>query len=476
MRAFLDGDDPEDWPHFDLEMLILSSADTPPTTRGSRIGAMDGLRRSLCLGVLAVGAACSSASKAKLDGSAPPGSGGAVSVGGSGAGGSGGLGGTNGPSDGGLGGAFGSGGLLGTGGGTAGLTGSGGKTGGVVSSGARTGGVAGSGGQAGWPPGSGGASVVVDAAGGGVVGSGGQSADSGGKGGPDAGVALDVLRRETISPTPPCGELTGTLGGAATAESSMKRYAVTGKDCYKYIVQNNNFANPTGSVQTLTCVGASFEVVGSTASSASGSILPASFPSIYIGANGAIANGAYATWTDSDLPIQISKIASAQTSFDWSAPTPAGEFAATVDVWFAKAAPIAGAYDDAVSGSLMIWLGKPSSRQPVGERVRQATIAGRAWDVWVGPHGATALGTDDASRPVVSYVVQNGPLTGLDFDLINFITDAVANSGADMSAGRTSQAFESRWYLTDVIAGFQIWTGSDATGLRCTRFACQVKR
>jgi hypothetical protein len=128
-----------------------------------------------------------------------------------------------------------------------------------------------------------------------------------------------------------------------------------------------------------------------------------------------------------------------------------------------------------VSGSLQIWLGTPGTRQPVGERVRQATVAGRAWDVWVGPHGATALGTDDASRPVVSYVIQNGPLSELEFDLANFIIDAVANGDADLSAGRTSQALASKWYLTDVLAGFQIWTGSDATGLKCTRFACQVK-
>jgi hypothetical protein len=37
------------------------------------------------------------------------------------------------------------------------------------------------------------------------------------------------------------------------------------------------------------------------------------------------------------------------------------------------------------------------------------------------------------------------------------------------------QAVSSTWYLTDVIAGFQIWTGSGATGLKCSGFECQVK-
>lgn len=428
---------------------------------------MDGLRRAFFFGLLAVGVACSDGSQAKVDGSATPGSGGVGSLADSGAGGSGGLGGTHtlGPGDSGLGGAFGSGGAIGSSGGSAGPA----SGGGMVSSGGHSGGVSGSGGQAG--------GNAVDAADGGVSGSGGQSADSGGGGGLaiEAGAALDVPRSETFPPFPTCGASQGTLGGAATAESSMQRYAVTGTDCRKYIVQNNNFANPTGSLQSLTFSGTTFEVVGSTASSAIGATSPASFPSVYIGANGSIAKGAYSTWSDSDLPRRVNAIMRVLTTFNVSGGASAGDFAATVDAWFAKAKPTEGAYDDAISGSLMIWLGKPSNRQPVGARVREATIAGRSWEVWVGPHGATALGTDDPNRPVVSYVNQNGTLSKLEFDLVNFIADAVANGSGDMSAGHTSQQFSSQWYLTDVMAGFQIWTGSDATGLKCTNFACQVK-
>jgi hypothetical protein len=308
------------------------------------------------------------------------------------------------------------------------------------------------------------------------MGSGGQAVGSSGGGGglgTDAGVSLDVFSSEVPHAT--CGTLTATIGGSATEDSSMQRYAVSGADCHKYIVQNNNFANPAGSVQTLTISGASFEVVSSTAYASSLNV-PASFPSIYIGGNGKIANGAYATWDDSTLPIRISALGQAMTSFAWSGGVAAGDFAASYDVWFAKAVPVAGAYDDAISGSLMIWLNRPSPRQPAGMVVRQATVAGHAWDVWVGPHGSTATGTDDANRPIVSYVAQDGPLYSLAFDLANFIADAVSNGSADMSAAQTSEAFLSTWYLTDVIAGFQIWTGRDAAGLKCSGFTCQVKK
>jgi hypothetical protein len=431
---------------------------------------MHGSRRWIGLGLFAWVVACSSGSHSRLDGSPTSGAGGAVIArdAGTGGGGTGGRG-TPEQQDAALGGAPGVGGTVTSGGGTASSAGAGG----LVGAGGRTGGALGSGGQTGSPLGHGGGSTVVDAALGGT--GGGQSGGTGGGGGtgPDGGMALDAGHGDP--PYPTCGNPKGTLGGSATQESAMQRYAVIGVDCRKYVVQNNNFGNPTGSVQTLSYAGASFQVVSSTASSASGTGLPASFPSLYIGANGPIAGGAYATWSDSNLPIPINALTRALTTFDWSGGAADGDFAASYDIWFAKSKPVAGSYDDAISGSLMIWLNKPSQRHPVGQSIRQATVGGRAWDVWVGPHGDTALGTDDPARPVVSYVTQDGPLSGLGLDLANFIADAVANGSADMAAAHTSQALWSAWYLTDVLAGFQIWTGSDAAGLTCASFTCQVK-
>jgi hypothetical protein len=260
-----------------------------------------------------------------------------------------------------------------------------------------------------------------------------------------------------------CGKTTGTLGSTTASEAaSMQRASVTGTDCNQYIIFNNNWGNPTGSTQTIDFVGNSFTVKTSTGS---GSSAPASFPSIYVGANGDIAGGTYNTWPSTGLPKQISAITSAKTKFTWSGGS-GGDYNATYDVWFNKGTPTAGGYNDAISGFIMVWLYKPGSRQPIGSVKRTASIASHSWDVWIGPRGNTSTGTDDANRPVISYVSKDGSLSSLDFDLKDFIADAVTNASSDKSAGGTSQAFANTWYLTDVFAGFEIWSGSSGVGLK----------
>ena len=130
--------------------------------------------------------------------------------------------------------------------------------------------------------------------------------------------------------------------------------------------------------------------------------------------------------------------------------------------------------NDAISGFLMVWLYKPGSRQPIGSVKRTATIAGHTWNVWVGPRGNTSTGTDDANRPVVSYAAQSTVTSMTSFNLKDFINDAVTNGASDRTAGGTSQAFVNTWYLTDVFAGFEIWTGSNGVGLKDT-FSCVVQ-
>jgi hypothetical protein len=268
-----------------------------------------------------------------------------------------------------------------------------------------------------------------------------------------------------------CGTMTGTLGSTtASADASMQRASVTGTDCNKYIIQNNNWGNETGTTQVINYTGTGFTIQSSTGSS-TGVGVPASFPSTYIGANGALGGGTYNTWSDSGLPKQISSMTSAQTKFGWSGGTGGKNFNATYDVWFAKTPPTAGSYNDAVSGFIMVWFYKPSNNQPIGSKVRTATIANTTWDVWVGNRNTTATGTDGTGRPVISYVAQS-TVSSLSFDLKNFIDDAV--SKADTASGIT-QTFSSSWYLTDVFAGFEIWSGGDASGLQSTGFTCAVK-
>jgi hypothetical protein len=292
------------------------------------------------------------------------------------------------------------------------------------------------------------------------------------------GFAPGTSKSDAPGPVAACGTKTGTVGTTSVnsdttkaKEASLERVATQGKDCKKYIVNNNNWGSPTSSFQQLSFTGTSFKV---SAMNGSGSSAPASFPSLFIGANGQIGTGGvFSTWEDSGLPKQISAIQSAQTTFKWSGKS-SGDFNAAYDIWFAKSPPTAGGYDDGVSGLLMIWLYKPGSRQPIGDagNLRSATIGGQQFDVWRGKRAATAKGTDDANRPVVSYVAKS-TITNFTANLKDFFDDAVKNGDADKNAGSTSQAFSASWYLTDVFGGFEIWSGGE--GLSMDEFSAVIK-
>jgi hypothetical protein len=57
------------------------------------------------------------------------------------------------------------------------------------------------------------------------------------------------------------------------------------------------------------------------------------------------------------------------------------------------------------------------------------------------------------------------------------MNDAVSHGASDMTSGQSgiTQAFSNSWYLTDVFAGFEIWTGSDATNLKSSNFSIKVQ-
>jgi hypothetical protein len=105
---------------------------------------------------------------------------------------------------------------------------------------------------------------------------------------------------------------------------------------------------------------------------------------------------------------------------------------------------------------------------------RVASIGGRDWDVWVGPRMSVSAGTDDQNRPVITYVAKT-IITNFSADLRPFFDDAVLNAEADQAAGGTSQAFSSAWLLTDVFAGFEVWTGSDGVGLKADEFTFSLQ-
>jgi hypothetical protein len=258
------------------------------------------------------------------------------------------------------------------------------------------------------------------------------------------------------------GPVSGSLGGQGSNDLNFERARVT-VDGEQYIIQNNNWGGDNNGYQILEYEGNSFTVKTSTGNS-TGNGVPASFPSIYVGQNG---NKTYTTTDTDNLPKQISSISSAQTTFGWSPTSRSGDFNVAYDVWFSSDNPPAGGaeYGDAVSGFIMLWLYKPGSRSPIGTQVGTANFCGTSWNVWAGPRGASE--GLPAERPVISYVA-SGTVGSLDCDLNLAIQDAASNNYGGYQ-------LNSSWYLTDVFAGFEIWTGSSGEGLTVDYFTIDVQ-
>jgi len=250
------------------------------------------------------------------------------------------------------------------------------------------------------------------------------------------------------------GPLMGTIGGPGATDLDFQRVKVK-KDGHSYIIQNNNWGNPSGTDQKISYVDNSFTITSPTGSGNS-SGAPASFPSIFIGANGDTQNGTYSTTSDDHLPKQVSAITSVTTTFRHNVSS--GGMNATYDVWFANSPPTAR-YDDGINGFVMIWLYDPPNAQPIGSSSRTATLAGKAFNVWTGTRGG---GGSNSNAPVVSYVAQAATTSMTNFNLKDFISDASANG------------ISGSMYLTDVFAGFEIWTGSDSNGKSVQEFTAVV--
>ncbi len=253
------------------------------------------------------------------------------------------------------------------------------------------------------------------------------------------------------------GDQQGTVGYANVSpdgDFDRAKVVVGGKE---YIIQNNNWGNPDGSDLILSYFNNSFKITSGSGSSPGGGI-PASFPSIYIGANGNTANGVYTTKATDNLPRQISQINSINTKFRWSGST--SSFNATYDVWFA-ASPPSQAYNDGIDGFVMVWVHDPPNERPIGDQQPQnVTIANRSWQVWVGPRGDGPEGYNSAK--VVSFVATENHSSN-EFDLLDFIKAAQPHGiGSDL-------------YLTDVFFGFEIWNGGAGGNLAVDEFTCAVE-
>jgi hypothetical protein len=282
-----------------------------------------------------------------------------------------------------------------------------------------------------------------------AAGSGGSSAGGAGNGNGAAGSGGST------------GMMTGSAGsgsvdpGMNTGSGMLTdKYAsaMVMRDGKNYVVQNNVWG--ADATQTLTYTGTTFEVTsqtGNTPSSGPNAIGPVSYPSVFIGSNN------NRTTQGSNLPIAISAIKSVKTAWSVKTGVP-GTYNAAYDVWFSTGS---GGDPAAPSGGyLMVWFYKPSNAQPIGPQAsaQGVTIPGvkGTWDVWIGPN------TGNSNRPVISYVATS-PIDSMEFDLNAFIQDAL----------KRPNALQSSWYLTNVFAGFEIWSGG--TGLKTTSFYATVE-
>jgi hypothetical protein len=73
---------------------------------------------------------------------------------------------------------------------------------------------------------------------------------------------------------------------------------------------------------------------------------------------------------------------------------------------------------------------------------------------------------------MITYVA-TAPLLALAVDLKMFLDDALSHAAAD-AMGTGAPAISAAWWLTDLFAGFEIWTGSDAANLTAT-FTADVR-
>ena len=239
-----------------------------------------------------------------------------------------------------------------------------------------------------------------------------------------------------------CTSPSGT--GTITAQYGTGVVTCAGKE---YIVQNNEWGSTAG--QTITYgPGANFKVTVQKGTGANNN--PEGFPSVFTGANSGNNTG-----SSSMLPRAVSSIpkGSVMTSMTWADNGATGELQRRlrrlVQHQLGGRAGRLGAQRRLPDG--LVPHAEPN--QPIGTSMASATIGGKNWNVWYGTNSGNG-------KPCVSYVAQTS-INSLSYSLGDFIQDAV-----------TRGYVQSSWYLTNVFAGFEIWSGG--VGLAVTDFSVTV--
>lgn len=238
------------------------------------------------------------------------------------------------------------------------------------------------------------------------------------------------------------GTVAQQFGAAQIAAMGTKTYYLQSNWWQSYAMETEDYA------------GLSFTVhnpQGASVPASNGA--PLGFPSLFIGQYAGNATIA------SNLPKLVSALTTVPTIYKTNnSSIGTSNHNAAYDVWFTQSGTALSASQSnpgAGGAYLMVWMFKPTDRQPRGTdsgHTGQAVsgVSG-VWDVWV----------DRTDPPCVSYV-SSTPMDGLEFDLNAFIQDAVAKN-----YGVTSSM-----YLSIVFGGFEIWGGAD--GLQLSQFCATV--
>jgi hypothetical protein len=229
----------------------------------------------------------------------------------------------------------------------------------------------------------------------------------------------------------------GVVLPTAHGDSTCDQYGMTSVDAGNYMVQNNEWNS--NSQQCVTTNGATGWTVKTADQNAGTDGPPAAYPSIFRGCHWGRCT------TGSGLPVQVSKLGSASSSWSTSASS-SGVYDTAYDVWFNTSPTTSGQPDGA---ELMIWLNSRGPVQPAGSKVGTTTIDGATWQVWT---------TRMSGWNYVAYVREQPTSAVSGLDIKAFTQDAVNRGSIDPS-----------WYLIDVEGGFEIWQGGQ--GLTTNSFS-----
>jgi hypothetical protein len=229
--------------------------------------------------------------------------------------------------------------------------------------------------------------------------------------------------------------------GGGGGSSPISGYAAVPRGSYQFQGDEYN----SGAPLTLTPQGSGFAVTSTGISIPLGGA-PGAFPSEYKGCQwGECSPGS------SGLPIQLTSSSVSQVKLtDHTRTVPGGVWDDAFDIFFT---PCSTCQQNGAGGSkeMMIWLAYSVVRPR--HLTGTATIDGMSFWVYQSSH-------------TVWYLAQGGNASVTDMALAPFITDAL-NRGAIPS---------SSWYLMDIEAGFELWSGGQGLAITslsiCTPAGC----